>query len=418
MECDPSDLRKRYVAVRAFTEQLCEPLMTEDYVVQSMPEASPTKWHLAHTTWFFEHFILEDLCDRPPLGESFDYLFNSYYNAAGAQHPRPRRGLITRPSVEQVYDYRDAVDENIQHILNQGEGGEELWRRLEVGLHHEQQHQELLLTDLKHLMWQNPLRPVLFEREHEPFAAERAGPPRQPLWQEIDGGIYEIGHGGDGFSFDNERPRHKVLVQPFALASRPVTCGEYLEFIADGGYEDASLWLSEGWQCVGEGQWQSPLYWEKREGRWHQYTLSGLRPVQRNEPVAHVSYYEADAYARWAGARLASERQWEIAARRDEVQGNFAESGKFHPQAVPSDPSDFVQLFGDVWEWTRSSYGPYPGYQPFDGVLSEYNGKFMVSQYVLRGGSCASPGRHIRPSYRNFLYPQARWQFSGIRLSR
>lgn len=418
MEHDPSELKHRYVKVRTFTEQLCEPLETEDYVVQSMPDASPAKWHLAHTTWFFDRFILQELCGQKAHDETYNYLFNSYYNAAGEQFPRARRGLITRPTVEQTHDYRDQIDEKLQEVLSGGDFGEEFMARMEVGLQHERQHQELLLTDLKNLMWQNPLRPAVFDREHEPFAAERPGEPQKPVWQKIDGGIYEVGYSGDGFAFDNERPRHEVLLQPCELASRPVTCGEYLEFMADGGYDDSRLWLSDGWNAAQERGWTSPLYWEKRDGRWHQYTLSGLRRVQRNEPVTHVSLYEADAYATWAGVRLPDEREWEIAAEGRPVDGNFVESGKFHPQAVPSEPDDFVQMFGDVWEWTSSAYGPYPGFTPFEGALGEYNGKFMSSQYVLRGGSCASSRTHIRPSYRNFFYPDARWQFSGIRLAR
>lgn len=422
MERDPAELRRRYIDVRTFSEQLCEPLATEDYVVQSMPDASPTKWHLAHTTWFFDQFVLQELFDHEPFSEQYNFLFNSYYNAAGDQHMRARRGMITRPTVEEVYDYRNAIDEKLQHALAQvsmeGPGmSEELALRMEVGLNHEQQHQELLLTDLKHLMWQNPLYPAPYEREHEPFAAERKRDPEQMPRRSVEGGLREIGHTGEGFSYDNERPRHEVLLRSFQLATRPVTCGEYLQFMEDGAYARPDEWLSEGWNRVQQEGWDSPLYWTKKDGQWHQYTLSGLRPVQPNEPVVHVSYYEADAFARWAGARLPDEREWEVVAANQPVEGNFVESGTFHPGAVETMPDEFTQMYGDVWEWTRSSYGPYPGYEPFDGALGEYNGKFMCSQYVLRGGSCATSNTHIRPTYRNFFYPWSRWQFSGIRLA-
>ncbi len=416
MERDPAELRRRYVKVRTFTEQLCEPLETEDYVVQSMPDASPTKWHLAHTTWFFDQFILQELCGREPYDAQYNYLFNSYYNAAGEQFDRPRRGMITRPTVEQVWEYRHAIDEQMQKLLVDAPS-DELRLRLAVGLNHEQQHQELLLTDLKHLMWQNPLCPVVYRHEHEPFAAERKPDPQDMPRRAVDGGVYEIGHDGDGFAYDNEGPRHEVLLQPFELATRPVTCGEFMQFMAEGGYERPDVWLAEGWNHVQQEGWDSPLYWQRKDDAWHQYTLSGLRPVQANEPVVHVSYYEADAFARWAGARLPSEREWEVVASQHTIAGNFVESGNFHPQAVEPRPADFTQLFGDVWEWTSSSYGAYPGYKPFEGALGEYNGKFMCSQYVLRGGSCATSRSHMRASYRNFFYPWSRWQFSGIRLA-
>lgn len=417
MERDNESLRSRYVQVRTFSEQLCEPLETEDYVVQSMPDASPTKWHLAHTTWFFDQFILQELCGHDPYSEPFNFLFNSYYNAAGDQYERARRGMITRPTVEAVYAYRNAVDDELQNVIAKGGLTKEFVLRLEVGLHHEQQHQELLLTDLKHLMWQNPLRPAPYPQEHEPFAAERKQEPHNMRRHAFDGGIYEIGHDGGGFAYDNESPRHEVLLQPFELARRPVTCGEYLQFIEDGGYKRSEHWLSDGWATVQKEGWDCPLYWEKRDGQWMHYTLNGERPVQPNEPVSHVSFYEADAFADWAGARLPSEQEWEVAAQGQWIDGNFVESGNFHPRAVEPDPEGFTQMFGDVWEWTRSSYGPYPGFEPFEGALGEYNGKFMCNQYVLRGGSCATSKTHIRETYRNFFYPQSRWQFSGIRLA-
>jgi ergothioneine biosynthesis protein EgtB len=421
MQLEPDELRRRYVKVRTFSEQLCEPLCTEDHVVQSMPDASPTKWHLAHTTWFFDKFILQELFDQEPYDKQFNYLFNSYYNGAGKPFPRERRGMITRPGVDAVYAYRKAIDDELQDVIAGGGLNDQVRLRVEVGLNHEQQHQELLLTDLKHLMWQNPLRPAVYAFEHEPFAADRRPNPRQMPRDLVDGGVYEIGHQGDEFSYDNERPRHEVLVPPFKLARRPVTCAEYLQFMNDGGYERHDLWLSEGWSKLEEDGWNSPMYWDEADGDWYQYTLSGRRPVQLNEPVVHVNFYEAQAFAQWAGARLPSEIEWEIAtqqlAEQQVWEGNFVESGRFHPHAVDPDPQGFHQLFGDVWEWTSSSYGPYPGFEPFDGALGEYNGKFMCSQYVLRGGSCATSRSHIRSTYRNFFYPGARWQFSGIRLA-
>lgn len=411
------ELAEHYRAVRAFTEYLCEPLVTEDYVVQSMPDASPAKWHLAHTSWFFETFVLK--AARPDYTSAhpeYAYLFNSYYNAVGPMYPRAARGMISRPSVEEVYSYRREVDRQMQELF---ETGEERWRELEaiitLGIHHEQQHQELLLTDVKHMFAQNPLHPIYRKCEMAPATEVR------PLsWLSFSGGLHGIGHDSEAFSFDNEGPRHRQFVQPFRLASRLVTNGEYLEFIGDNGYKRPEFWLSDGWIAVNEARWEAPLYWEKRDGSWFSFTLSGLRPVDESEPVCHVSYYEADAFALWAGARLPTEAEWEVAAANLAIDGNFVEGQRFHPMAAAqsSGTSGLHQMFGDVWEWTRSAYSPYPGYRALKGALGEYNGKFMANQYVLRGGSCATPQSHIRRTYRNFFAPEKRWQFSGLRLAK
>jgi ergothioneine biosynthesis protein EgtB len=409
----------RYRQIRSFTEQLCRPLAIEDYVVQSMPDASPTKWHLAHTSWFFETFVLIPFY---PGYSEFDpryrYLFNSYYVSVGDRHCRPKRGLLSRPTVEEVYGYREHVDRHILKLKDRLSGGADLNHLaalLEIGLHHEQQHQELILTDIKHAFAINPLRPCYSERK----PGQDHGTSVLALrWKEYDAGVYEIGHGGQSFAYDNELPRHRVFVEPFQLASRLVTNREYLAFIEDGGYKRPKLWLSDGWNVVQQQGWEAPLYWEKKDGRWYVMTLAGLRPVDEREPVCHVSYYESDAYARWAGARLPTEAEWEIAAAALPIEGNFLESGNFHPLPAPDRESDeLAQVFGDVWEWTQSSYLPYPGYSPVAGPLGEYNGKFMCNQFVLRGGSCATPITHIRPTYRNFFPPDARWQFTGIRLA-
>jgi ergothioneine biosynthesis protein EgtB len=402
--------------VRAFTEHLCAPLFPEDYVVQSMPDASPAKWHLAHTTWFFETFLLQRSSLRHRGDPQFQYLFNSYYNAAGPMHCRPRRGLISRPTVEETRAYRRQVDGLIAAWLECAL--EDEWRELrpvlELGLHHEQQHQELLLTDVKHLFAQNPLLPVY--REQRALSHEQALSPR---WFQFEAGVYTVGHAGDAFCFDNETPRHRVFLEPFQLASRLVTNEEFIAFIEDGGYQRPEFWLSLGWFTVQEQKWSAPLYWEKRDGAWHIFTLAGLRPAAAPEPVCHVSYFEADAFARWAGARLPTEAEWEVMANGLPVEGNFVENETYHPapmtKTVANGP---VQVFGDVWEWTRSAYSPYPGFQPATGALGEYNGKFMCNQYVLRGGSCATSASHIRPTYRNFFPPDKRWQFSGIRLAK
>ena len=411
-------LANRYREVRSFTERLCEPLEIEDYVVQSMPDASPAKWHLAHTTWFFETFILKIAePHRSSTNAKYAYLFNSYYNAVGPMHCRPRRGMISRPTVEETLQYRRQIDEQVLGFFESA--NEQLWRELEsvviLGLHHEQQHQELLLTDLKHLFAQNPLYPVY-----------RADPTQTPVnvgplqWAAFPEGLYSIGHKEAGFAFDNEGPCHREFLTSFQIASRPVTNGEYLAFVEDGGYTRPELWLSLGWATVNENKWQAPLYWENQDGGWLVFTLSGLRPVEESEPACHLSYFEADAYARWAGARLPTEAEWEVAAADLPLTGNFVEQKHFHPQpnAAGEGRGALTQMFGDVWEWTRSSYSPYPGYEVPRGALGEYNGKFMCNQYVLRGGSCATPQSHIRKTYRNFFAPDKRWQFMGVRLAR
>ncbi|WP_438023125.1 ergothioneine biosynthesis protein EgtB [Sorangium sp. So ce233] len=429
-------LRARYDAVRAFTESLCAPLCPEDHVVQSMPDASPVKWHLAHTTWFFETFVLGERAGYTPFHPQFGYLFNSYYVSVGERHSRPQRGVLSRPTVEETYRYRRHVDERMRALLDELAAGRhvaDLAFTIEVGLHHEQQHQELILTDLKHAMAQNPLRPAIFGGAQPGRGGGAAGELRYLDHAE---GVRWIGHGGGAFAFDNEAPRHRVFVGAFALADRPVTCGEYLAFMRDGGYARPGLWLSSGWDAVVANRWEAPLYWERRDGGFELFTLHGLREVDVDEPVCHVSYYEADAYARWAGARLPTEAEWETAAQgalagaeeirsgaaRDEaaLEGNFAERRRYHPEpaVAPARPGAPRQMLGDVWEWTSSAYAPYPGFRPWSGALGEYNGKFMSNQLVLRGGSCATPASHIRATYRNFFPPDARWQMSGIRLAR
>ena len=400
-----------YHAVRSRTCALAARLSAEDACVQSMPDASPAKWHLAHTTWFFERFILTP---RSPgyrvFNEGFDYLFNSYYYTAGQMHARPRRGLVTRPSLSEVLDYRRHVDAGIQSLLEQEHGDEELAFLVTLGANHEQQHQELLLTDIKHLFAQNPLMPAYAELS--PAAPATPEPLR---WVAGQSGRIAVGHEGDGFAFDNEGPRHDVLVREHALASRLVTNAEFREFIDDGGYAESSLWLSDGWSTVLAEGWNRPLYWQ--EDLEQAFTLGGLMPIEPDAPVIHLSLFEADAFARWAGCRLPTEFEWEAAARDRPRDGNWADSEAFRPQAASSGDG-LQQLYGDAWEWTGSPYTPYPGFQPLAGSLGEYNGKFMCSQMVLRGGSCATPAGHVRPTYRNFFYPAQRWQFSGLRLAK
>lgn len=411
-------LADRYSAVRARTEFLCEPLVDEDYVIQTMEDVSPTKWHLAHVSWFFETFVLKSHAPGyKPFHPTYAYLFNSYYVQAGERHCRDQRGYLSRPTVREVYAYRAYVDEHMQELLETA--GEEkladVAPLVEIGLHHEQQHQELLLTDIKHVFSVNPLRPM-----YRPYRAVPGGELPDMQWVAFEEGVYEIGHDGAGFAYDNEGPRHRVYLNPFLLASRPVTNREYLAFMEDGGYRRPELWLSLGWKTVEQKGWTEPFYWERREGGWNVYTLAGLRELDPNEPVCHVSYFEADAYARWAGARLPTEEEWEVAAAGRSMAGNFVEQKYYHPvrpDAVRGDAS-LSGLFGNLWEWTRSPYTPYPGYQPAPGALGEYNGKFMCNQFVLRGGSCATPESHIRPTYRNFFPPEATWQFTGIRLAK
>lgn len=406
---NPAELADTYRAVRARSVELAAQLSAEDCCVQSMPEASPTKWHLAHTAWFFETFALEPHeAGFKPFDPAFRVLFNSYYNTVGEKHPRPQRGLLTRPALDDVFAYRVNVDQRMLALL--GKADAKLAGIVELGLHHEQQHQELLLTDIKHLLSCNPLFPAYAH----PVA--NSAPSAALSWQEFAGGLFEIGHDGAGFSYDNELPRHRVFLQPYRLASRLVTNGEFAAFIAAGGYADPVLWLAEGWDWrLAQGR-EQPLYWHRDGAGWREFTLGGLLPLAPQQPLVHVSYYEADAYARWAGARLPTEAEWEHAAADLPLRGNFADSVGFHPRAATGD--GLVQMFGDAWEWTSSSYAPYPGFRPPSGAVGEYNGKFMVNQYVLRGGSCATPQGHVRASYRNFFPAPACWQFSGIRLAR
>ena len=383
-----------------------------------MPDVSPTKWHLAHTTWFFETFILKKFASEYHAEvPQYAYLFNSYYNAAGDMHRRDLRGLISRPTVEETQRYRSSIDVCIDNLVSNAD--EKLLDDIEpiliLGVHHEQQHQELLLTDIKHVFAQNPLCPVFCDRE-----ARVASPKLVPItFLDFEETTVEIGHDGQGFAYDNEGPCHRVLVPAFSLASRPVTNGEYIAFINDDGYARPEFWLSLGWMTVNEQRWKAPLYWTKRDGAWWNFTLSGFRPVDESEPITHVSYFEADAYANWTGARLATEFEWERAVVGCYIEGNFVENQVFHPRPAPVSTAGgrLKQMFGDVWEWTRSAYSPYPGYRAAAGALGEYNGKFMCNQYVLRGGSCATSLSHIRRTYRNFFQPEKRWQFTGIRLA-
>jgi len=374
-----------FIAVRCRTEELASPLSPEDQTVQSMPDASPTKWHLAHTTWFFETFILKPHAKGYGVFDpAFEYLFNSYYEAVGPRHPRPQRGMITRPGVEEVMAYRRHVTAAMSDFLGTDHQAHDL---VELGLHHEQQHQELILMDIKHALSMNPLRPAY-------RAARSSAVPSldMPAWREFEGGLVETGHAGKGFAFDNEAPRHRSWLDAFAIAIRPVNCGEYLAFMEEGGYRRAEFWLSAGWECVNSRGWQAPLYWEQMDGAWHVFTLSGLEPVDPSRPVCHVSAFEAAAFAKWAGKRLPREAEWETAA-------------------------NVLQGRGEVWEWTASPYVAYPGYREAAGAIGEYNGKFMASQMVLRGGCSATPAGHVRPTYRNFFPPDARWMFGGIRLA-
>jgi ergothioneine biosynthesis protein EgtB len=396
-------LRCRYRSVRALSEALALPLNHEDQCVQSMADASPVKWHLAHTTWFFERMVLARNRGYRLFDPAFDALFNSYYLGLGNPLPRFRRGLITRPRLDEVLAYRHYVDAAVEDAIGEGDTSD----GIELGLHHEQQHQELILTDIKHAFWCNPLRPAYCPVQ---AAASQPVPPLD--WWEYSGGIEQIGHAGATFAFDNEKPRHRRVLQPFRLSSRLVTCGEYLAFIEDGGYQRPEFWHSDGWALVQAENWSAPLYWLD-DGTI--FTLHGVRKLDEAEPVVHVSFYEASAYAAWTGKRLPSEFEWEVAARDLPVAGHLLDGNAFQPRAVDGGPRR--QLYGDAWEWTSSSYDPYPGFRPFDGAAAEYNGKFMVGQYVLRGGSCVTPPRHIRATYRNFFPPSARWQFSGIRLA-
>ena len=410
--------RERYAAVRAATMDLAAPLSPEDQLVQSMPDASPTKWHLAHTTWFFETFVLSYVRPAyPPVDARYAYLFNSYYEAVGPRPPRPRRGALTRPSLDEVRAYRDAIDERMDALFARAPDGGDVVDRIELGLQHEQQHQELILTDIHHALWSNPLRPTYRPRSRPRDGAARTVPALE--WTSHPGGLVEIGHQGAAFSFDNERPRHRTFLEPFRLARRAVTAGEYLRFVEDGGYRRPELWLSDGWAAVQEHGWTAPQYWDLGSDGWSEFTLEGAQPIGLDAPVSHVSYYEAEAFARWAGARLPTEAEWETVAAGCPIAGNFRESGALGPRRGDEHAAGPpAQMFGDVWEWTASAYLPYPRFRPLEGALGEYNGKFMSGQMVLRGGSCFTPRSHIRATYRNFFPPGARWQMSGFRLAR
>jgi len=410
-------LAAQFAHVRARSLELAAPLSAEDACAQSMPDASPAKWHLAHTTWFFETFLLERFeRDFRPFRPEYRVLFNSYYNQIGERYPRPQRGMLTRPPLAEILEYRREVDARMQRLLRESRQASELRELVVLGLNHEQQHQELLLTDVKHLLSLNPLAPAYVVRAAQAPTAS-PGASAAPAWIDFDGGVVAIGHSGDGFAFDNELPRHEVLLQPFRLGARLVSNGEYRDFVEQGGYANAQLWLAEGWDWLSQNRLAQPLYWRRDESGWKEFTLGGLLPLEPALPVVHLSYFEADAYARWAGARLPSEAEWECAAAACGLAGNFADTGALHPRAAPAG-AGLHQMFGDAWEWTQSSYAPYPGFRIAEGAVGEYNSKFMVNQYVLRGGSCATPAGHVRSSYRNFFPTGARWQFSGIRLAR
>lgn len=415
---DRNNLKTHFKTVRSFTESLTESLETEDFVIQAMENASPAKWHLAHTTWFFEVFVLKHaVAGFDSMHPQYDYIFNSYYVQTSDPHCRDKRGNLSRPTVKQVFEYRKYVDHHMLRLLDDLTDAEfEKWAPvIEVGIHHEQQHQELLVTDLKYMFAQNPLYPI-YKETNRPSANQLP----EMGWVSFDEGIFEIGHKGGDFGYDNEFPEHKTYIHDFDLADRLVTNGEYMEFMESGGYRDPKWWLDEGFAAVENEEWDRPLYWVKRENEWYQFTLSGLEKINPNEPVTHVSYFEADAYARWKGFRLPTEQEWELASQNEPVKGNFVESKHYHPATLNENNSGekLHQMFGDVWQWTQSSYAPYPGYKPFAGALGEYNGKFMVNQYVLRGGSCATSKSHIRKTYRNFFHTGSRWQFSGIRLAK
>lgn len=412
---------RQFGATRLESLAITAPLSAEDQTIQSMPDVSPTKWHLAHTSWFFETFLLiPHLSGYREFDPAYNYLFNSYYESVGARHPRPDRGLLSRPPLSDIHVYRAHVDAGMERLLADADKWAEIAPLVSLGLHHEQQHQELILSDIKHVFSANSLFPAYTPLKPHKVQATKMG------WQNFDGGLVEIGArvantSFDDFAFDNEGPVHKVHLEPFALADRLVTNGEYLQFIEDGGYAQPEHWLMEGWEHIRAAGWSAPDYWYQADGAWHIFTLSGLRPLDPDEPVCHVSHYEADAYARWADKRLPREEEWELAARESEVSGNLLSEGHFHPISAEEGPAGegpgLRQLWGDVWEWTTSPYTAFPGFKPAAGAVGEYNGKFMANQWVLKGGSCATPAGHIRASYRNFFPSAARWQFTGIRLA-
>lgn len=411
---DRETLIQRFQAVRATTESLTADLAPEDQVVQSMEDASPSKWHLAHTTWFFETFLLTEFADSyRPFHSDFAFLFNSYYETAGPRHARPRRGMVTRPAVHEVMAYRTHVTAAMAVLMANADAA--AWRSIatlvELGVNHEQQHQELLLTDILHAFSCNPIRPA-----YGPYRPAAAGASEPLSWASFEGGIRQIGHDGRGFAFDSEGPRHETLLRPHRLATRLVTNAEWTDFIEDGGYTVPQLWLSDGWATVQREGWEAPGYWERRDGAWHSMTLAGMHPVEADAPVCHVSFYEAEAFARWSGHRLPTEAEWEVAAADLPVAGNFVGAGLLRP--LPDPGGDGLrQMYGDVWQWTQTPYAPYPGFKPPEGAVGEYNGKFMCNQMILRGGSCATAADHTRATYRNFFYPHQRWQFMGLRLA-
>lgn len=415
----PASLRQRFTAIRAETLALAAPLSPEDQSVQAMPDTSPTKWHLAHVTWFFETFILRPYqADYRPFNAAFGFLFNSYYEAAGDRYPRPDRGLITRPGSDEIVAYRSHVDAAMRRLLDAEAGPKtaEICTLTELGIHHEQQHQELLLMDILNLFSRNPMRPAY--RNAEPSHASAPVPPAAD-WLTFDGGIYEIGHDGDGFAFDHESPRHQTLLRPFALAGALVTNGDWLAFMNDDGYQRSDLWLSDGIAWVREHNWQAPLYWYRQEdsGPWFEMSLLGGHPLERAAPVSHISYFEADAFARWAGKRLPTEAEWEVAAGNQAIAGNTLGRNQLRARPANAQGTNPHQFFGDLWEWTASAFSGYPGFTAPQGAVGEYNGKFMSGQMVLRGGACVTPEDHLRASYRNFFYPHQRWAFTGLRLA-
>ncbi len=409
-------LIERYTTIRKYSEELVRHLNTEDYIIQADTHVSPIKWHLSHTTWFFETFILESY--KPaykPFNPAYRTLFNSYYETLGSYHPRNYRGLISRPTVSEMYEYRTHVDSLIIELMNSDAFNTDMSSLIEMGLQHEQQHQELILMDTKYNFSFNPLYPS-FHSHGEVNKEQSKMKVPDLIFHRVEGGLVEVGHNGEGFSFDNEGPRHKVWLESYTLANRPVTNAEYTAFIKDGGYQNPEYWLSDGWNLVKNEGWEKPLYWIEKEGVWFYFTMFGLQKINMNEPVVHVSFYEADAYARWAGKRLPTEQEWEHAMQEVIIEGEFMEANLFEPTDVYTEKK-FDKAFGDVWEWTRSPYVPYPESKPLDGTLGEYNAKFMSNQIILKGGSSVTPQTHIRVTYRNFFHPHMKWQYSGIRLA-
>ena len=422
-ELSKKELLQLFLSTRQFTEELCRPLETEDYVVQTTDDVSPPKWHLAHTSWYFEAFVLlKYMPDYKIFNELFSYIFNSYYESVGDRASRPRRGTLSRPTVKEIYNYRKYVNDKMLELVEQVDDKifPECYSLIELGINHEQQHQELLVTDIKNIFANNPIKPVYYKSDLNFDLSKKSTPAK---FIDFQGGVCEIGYKSTDFSFDNERPKHKVFLDDFKLQNRLTTNSEYLEFINDGGYSNYIYWLSDGWDLVNRNNWKCPLYWEKIDNEWYTMTLNGFQRLNLTEPVCHISFYEADAYAKWAKKRLPTEAEWEVAAnisKPNKVGSNLLEKKTFHPQTcmIPQDPKCLLsQLFGNVWEWTNSAYLPYPGYKQPVGLLGEYNGKFMSNQMILKGGSCATPQDHIRITYRNFFQPDKRWQFTGVRLA-